>query len=57
MQLKHKYKISPHFHCSDSVSDKKADEFVDKLEELMNEYEVFQVDATLDPYDKSIKLI
>lgn len=57
MELKQKYKVIAHFHCSNKTPDRKADEFNDKLEDLMNEYEVIQVDAVLDPFDKEIKMV
>lgn len=56
MQINQKFRVNGHFSCSKDLSENTVEEFFTKLEEIMNEYQVYEVGANLNPYDIGVSI-
>ncbi len=45
-----------HIYCSKDIDEKEEETFWMELENLMNEYEVYNVEARLNPFSEGVKI-
>jgi hypothetical protein len=57
MQLQRKYRAGVHAYFHRGMSNTKFEEFCNKLDDILNEYKVYHVEATLDPFGGEVKMI
>lgn len=57
MELKQKYRVAHSWTGVEDLTDEQVEAFSHKLEDLLNEYKIFKIDAVLNPYNKGVKLI
>lgn len=57
MEIKTTYGVYNEMVGGRELTEKEYNEFNLKLETLMNEYEIFKISATLNPFDKGVKMV
>jgi len=57
MQLKQKYLVHSNIWGGQDLSDQDVEDFSVALEDLMNEYKVFRLEAVLNPYNVGVQMV